>query len=563
MRALVLALIPLLAGAQDATQPATQPQNASGAVDGRVTNSQTGEPISGANIHLYPQVWRGATAPLAAVTQADGSFRFEAVPPGSYFVAVDQSSYTVSGPAVVVRVRSGQQVSNLAVQVHPLATIGGTVTDADGKPVRGAIVTAFTTYQWRGQTQLRLAKSATAGNDGEYSLKKMTPGRYFVAAEPSRSADSKPKETSESPTAGYEMVRTFYPKSLTLDGAAALDITPGQDAAGITIQLQRALAHRVTGRAEAVGMGDLAQNATVSLAPRGGLPSTGLAKTAKPGKDGSFVIERVVAGSYTLWLTGSYGGADQPGNRRETQKLLARQEIEVGASDVTGVVLAMLPPIALTGRVTFDDAPSQTMLANLRLAFVPTGEAIFGAYQNAKVNADGSFSIASLDPGEYRVAVSNIPSGAYVQSVQYNRRDASAAGIDLSEGGGGEVDVALKMGAAEVDGTVQAAGGESGAPAGVAILVPENIPPDGSGTLLSNVPATGTFKIRNVPPGRYYAFAIARWTSVWQNADFLREMEREGTGVDVQENAHVQLQISVLPDSEIQQTAARLGFSPE
>ena len=558
----LLFLIPLLAAAQGPLQPVPQaPQGVPGTVDGRVTNSQTGDPVSGASVHLYPQIWHGTAAQaLTAASQGDGSFHFEAVLPGSYFVAVEDPAYRIAGPPLIVHVQNGQQVSNVAVQLHPLAVISGTVLDADGKPVPGATVTAFTTYDWRGQVQLRAGKNATAGKDGKYTLKQIAPGRYYLRAEPNDSESPGGTDGHESPDAGYELVRTFYPKALTLDGASALDIAPGQDASGTTIYLQRAAAYRVAGRVESVELGDAAQNATVSLTPHGALPSTGLSLTVKPAKDGTFEIRHVVAGSYTLWLTGSYrrNNASQQRGRGGLLRLLARQEIDVSAGDVTGVVLAVLPQISLTGRVTLDSAPNQS-LSTVRVALLPTGEATFGAYQNAAVNADGSFNLPNVDPGEYRVSVLNIPAGAYVRSVQYNRQDVTQTGIDLSNGGGGEVDVVLRMGAAEVDGTVT---GDASA-ARFAILAPEDVPADGSGALIGNLTASGTFSIRNVPPGHYYAFAVTRWTSVWQNAQFLHEIQREGAPVEVQENTHAQVEAPVVGESDIQQTATRLGLNPE
>jgi hypothetical protein len=39
-------------------------------------------------------------------------------------------------------------------------------------------------------------------------------------------------------------------------------------------------------------------------------------------------------------------------------------------------------------------------------------------------------------------------------------------------------------------------------------LVPEELRPDGSGFQYGNTTQTGTFSIKNVPPGRYRAYAL-------------------------------------------------------
>lgn len=551
--ALLAASLPVAVA--QATQQANHPDAVPGSVDGRVTDSQTGEPVSGANVHLYPQIVQGGVSSSPTTqTRADGSFRFDAVTPASYFVVADQSAYTSSGPGLTIRVHSGQQISNLRLQLHPLATITGKVVEDDGTPAAGVLVTAYSIYDWRGHVQLRAGPIATTGEDGSYWLQKIAPGKYFVDANPSLMKAPERKRELKGQDQEYDLVRTFYPKSLNPDGAASLDVTPGQIAAGTDIHLQRAASHRVQGRIEQL---EPKADAAVSLAPHGSLPLAGLSVSVKPAKDGSFAIDRVVAGSYTLWLIAT-SSSPQAGRGRG-QKLMARQNIDVAAEDVTGIVLNVSPPISLAGRVTIDGGPVQST-AQMRLAFIPGGEAMFGSYVSVNVNSDGSFSVPGLDPGEYKVTVQNAPVGSYVQSVQYNRQDVTTSGIDLSEGGAGEVDVVLRMGASEVDGTVE---GIEGPASGIGILVPDQVAPDGSGTLLANVTAAGNFTIRNVPPGHYSVFVIAHWTGLWQNGAFLREVQREGASVDVQENSRVQIQVPFIPDEDIARTASRLGLSVE
>lgn len=553
-RMFVFVLTPLLTMGQQSTLPSGAP----GSVDGRVTNSQTGEPISGASIHLYPQIMQGgANSPLTAATQGDGSFRLEDVPPGSYFVVAEQSSFSNSFPGVLIHVGSGQAVSNLMLALRPLATISGKVLDENGSAVPQVQVTVYTAYDWRGRTQLRPGTSATTTKDGTYQLSKIVPGRYFLAADPSSRNTASGTETSQAQNASYELVRTFYPESLSLEAASALDITPGQNAADTVIHLQRAATHRVQGKVEELEPDSAALNASVSLTPRGTLPLAGLSRTVKAAKDGSFVVEHVVAGSYTLWLT-----AGVQGRHSRALKLLARQNIDVTGEDVTGIALSVLPPVSLTGKLALDSAATQN-LGQVHIALIPGGEAMFGSYARANVNADGSFSVPGVDPGEYRVAVQGAPAGSYVASIQYNRQDVTNGAIDLSEGGGGEVDVLLRMGAGEVDGTLESEGSDTAPASGISVLAPEQIAPDGSGTLVGQVAANGSFVIRNVPPGRYFAVVVQRLTGIWQNPNFLREIEKEGATVDVQENGRVQVQAPVLSDQDIQQTAARVGLNTE
>jgi len=159
------------------------------------------------------------------------------------------------------------------------------------------------------------------------------------------------------------------------------------------------------------------------------------------------------------------------------------------------------------------------------------------------------------------VQVANKPAGMYVQSITLNHQDVTSNGVDFSQGGGGELQITLKSGAAEVDGTLSGDGAQQAA-TGVALLVPEAVLADGSGVLVGNVRA-GVFSIQNVPPGRYLGFAVPQWSSIWQNPEFQREMQRAGTPVEVQENAQAHLELRLLSTDDMESAASRLGLSSQ
>jgi hypothetical protein len=262
------------------------------------------------------------------------------------------------------------------------------------------------------------------------------------------------------------------------------------------------------------------------------------------GRDGTFGFKSVLPGSYTLWLIGSF-------HQYRGFRLLGRQDVDVSASNIDGIVLSLTPPVNLVGHISADGIGKQR-LGQLRVNFVPSGEVMFGNFQSAAVDEDGNFTVQNLAPGTYSVRATNVPAGAYVKEVDFNRQDVTTSGLDVSLGGGGEIEIAIHSGAGEVDGTVQ--GGN------LAILVPDDVASDGYGTLTGQV-SGNTFAIRNVPPGHYYAYAVNQWDSVWQNADFLREIQREGIGIDVQDNARVQVELSAIDPDEVEAIAARLGLS--
>lgn len=241
-------------------------------------------------------------------------------------------------------------------------------------------------------------------------------------------------------------------------------------------------------------------------------------------------------------------------------RLLARQDIDVGAEDVNGIVLTVVPLITLSGRVTVDGLDN-TDLSQVRVSLVPSGATAVGGFQNLPVEQGGTFLAENLAPGEYMVRVSGGPPGTYVKSITYNRQDITVTGIDLTQGGGGEIEIVLRKGTGEVDATVETSTQLSNT--AVMVLVPETLAQDGFGVLFGNVQGSGMFVIRNVPPGRYYAYVVERWSPFWQNPEFVRSMRNQGVGVDLAENGHLQVQLSIISTDQVEAAAAPLGLSAQ
>ncbi len=573
LRLLALLFIPLALGAQSRVQTI-----APGSVTGRVTDSQTGIGIGSATLHLFS---RGHSvnnegSPPAATSLDDGTFHFDAVTPGTYILWVTQPSYVSNaGVRQSLTVQEGEALSNVSVQLQPLGAISGRVLDETGNPVARARVQLLSTFNLRGRTEPRRVRSSTTDANGKYLFEKVAPGRYYLCADPPGRAKPAARGRGDAPnpkishpadlppSTALTGIRTFYPRNLTFEEAGALEITPAQVVSEADIRLQSGATFHIRGRIESLGPNSLRKGATLMLGPRDAPAMGGLSRTAHAEPDGSFDIADVSNGSYTLWLFGSYASGFDEGRRGGHRRLLARQDVDVSAGDTNGVMLSLLPPINLAGQVILSNPPPNATVSQLRVTLLPAGQPGPGSYQNVAVDSNGAFSIHDLEPGEYMVRAVNAPAGTYVQSITLNRQDVMASGMDLSQGGGGELQITVRGGAAEIKGTLSAGSDGSQPATGTALLVPETIPVDGSGVLSAGIKAGGIFTLTSVPPGRYFAFAIERWSGIWQNVDFLHSMEREGTPVDVQENGHAQLQLSFVSEDQLQQAAVRLGLATQ
>jgi hypothetical protein len=118
-----------------------------GSIAGEVTEAAGGAPVRKAIVTL---TWQGAPKSWATGrTDDSGSFRFEGLPPGKYDL---RASKTGLGSAVhgarsvletgeFISLGAGESRENLILRFIHSGSVGGRVSDADGDPVAGMLVT--------------------------------------------------------------------------------------------------------------------------------------------------------------------------------------------------------------------------------------------------------------------------------------------------------------------------------------------------------------------------------------------------------------------------------------
>ena len=163
--------------------------------------------------------------------------------------------------------------------------------------------------------------------------------------------------------------------------------------------------------------------------------------------DGSFSIEKVLRGNYTLSLT-SLGG------------IPASKPIAVTGQDITGLEFVAPPQKEVTGHVTTEDVGQRFASFNLLLR----GSAgSVGIYVSA--GPDGNFKVA-LPEGESQVSVSGVPANA-VRSLTYGGVDLLKAPLRVTRGDTAELQVTLAAGTVGgVFGGILNSGPNSCAPSG-------------------------------------------------------------------------------------------------
>ncbi len=145
-------------------------------IEGTVNEPDGATPVKGVYVELRDA---SAVALAAAMTDADGRYRFEGVRDGAYALHVlheelawaSQPAIVVGGQSVVIDFAAGSEVLS-----------GAVTSSATGQPVAGAVATLHPT----GALESQLAARAAEADDlGHYELLNLLPGSYLlvVAAE--------------------------------------------------------------------------------------------------------------------------------------------------------------------------------------------------------------------------------------------------------------------------------------------------------------------------------------------------------------------------------------------
>ena len=188
----------------------------------------------------------------------------------------------------------------------------------------------------------------------------------------------------------------------------------------------------------------------------------------------------------------------------------------------------------------------------------------------ATTKADGGFTMERVTPAKFRVRVMNQPEGSYIASIRFGNQEMLGKTLDLTQSSGGELHISLRAGAAEVSGTVQtkpddpAASSTSAlvpATSASVILIPEDLTLNGGSVHTAGTNQNGSFTVKGVEPGRYYAVAYeSDEARGFTDPAILKQLVDKGTKVEVKENDKPQLQLNLLAPEELQKAMAAAGL---
>ena len=484
-----------------------------GAISGQVTDAVTTDPIAGATINVYS----GQLLVATALTDPNGNYQIPNLSPDNYIVTASKAAYQTQAEGATVTA-GATTIVNFAL-IAPPGAISGTVTDAvTTNPIVGARVSVFS-------GQVFIASALTDAN-GNYTIPDLAPGQYTVIA----SAGANYQAASQGATVVGGMTTTvdfaLQPNPGTIAGTVT-EASTGNPIPGASINVfqgatliasaltdingQYSISEFAPGdylvsananlHQQQVKAGTVAANATTTI---------NFALNQNPGAISGQVTDAVttdpIAGAtinvYSGQLLVATALTDPNGNYQipnlspdnyiVTASKAAYQTQAEGATVTAGattiVNFALIaPPGAISGTVT--DAVTTNPIVGARVS-VFSGQVFIAS---ALTDANGSYTIPDLAPGQYTVIAS---AGANYQAAS---QGATVVGAMTTT-----VDFALQPNLGAIAGTVT--NEASGVPIpGASILVLHNF------TIIDSAltDANGNYSIIGLAPGNYTVIANA------------------------------------------------------
>jgi Carboxypeptidase regulatory-like domain len=543
----IASMLMLYASVLDSHQEQATELQKRDSIAGSVVESTSDEPVRKALVIL--RACNGAT--IGTNTDATGKFTLHNVEPAHYIITVSRDGYAFvpEGGGQEVTVKAGEPISDLKLKLVRAGAISGRIVDADGDPISGVSVQIS---PWSKKTN-RLAgtQAYAATNDrGEYRAFNIAPGDYAVSVFYSVETENmgvrlqRPAGDNGPLSAGiYPTV--YYPGTIDARQATVVKLGPGMEVQNIDIQLIRAHGVQVRGRVTGLPDSDPTASVHVSLQPveRQGQLEQSRSSVVR-GAKGEFEFTDVLPGTYRL-RAGYYRFAE------EGSRLMARQKLEVGDSDIDGIQLTLTRPGKVTGRIMTPVGRKASPSLMVLLASREVGDSQGGGF--ARVSAAGDFVINNVPPGDYDVFVysSGVGDDLYLDAIRSGAIDVLAEGMQIGEEAPGSLDIILKANGGTVEFTVTSDTGEAVRQAQVT-LVPD-APRQRQVPLYRhcNTGTKGSCTITGIRPGEYHAFAFPVVIGIdYRDADALEPFMKYATATRIGEGERLQVGLKSTPEDE-------------
>ncbi|MGH9240791.1 MAG: MSCRAMM family protein, partial [Vicinamibacterales bacterium] len=547
------------AGAPVPGQPrrdtAAQPQpTGTGRIRGRVVAAVTNGPLR--RVQMALQWSENPAFRRIVMTDPEGRYEFAELPAGKFSLSASKPGYVSlqygqrrpyeGGTSIALNV--GETIASIDFALPRGGVIAGRITDEFGELMPQVQVQAQRfQFAQDGQRRLVTAGNAITDDRGEFRVYGLMPGEYVINGSVRAPTNfvvvnGLPSASNAMPSDGYPP--TFYPGTANANDAQSITIGIGEEV-NIQFGLIAARLARISGTVRdsegRPGAGE------VILLPRQGVTATNVSFN-QLGADGSFAINGVAAGEYTLEVRQILPGREGPE--------AASVPITVAGNDIAGLRVTTSKGSLLTGRVIWEGTAPKTspLPGRLRVGAMPADPTnlSLGSGNDAKANGElddnGNFQLGGVAGRVFLTLLTTLPSWA-VKSVTLDGQDITDMPLDIA--GRQSIDgirITMTDKLTNVSGHVTDAKGST-VPQYVVVVQPaDELDPSVVMRYVRTVrPDTnGRFEVRALRPGRYVATALDSLEQGRQaSPEFRRQLRRGAREFSVKEGETLSLSLTL------------------
>lgn len=459
-----------------------------GSVEGRVTNSLTGEGVDRVHLRLVDRQGK----PYETLTDSDGMYQITGLGENDYAGVFTRYGFSNSWSGGLHI--TGDAAVHTDARLQPWGGLRGRVIGEDGKPAANVRV----------EISQKLDNEMDTDENGEFAFPSLAPGLYTVMAKPEQ-------KTRVEEGVKLGTVPIYYPSATELADAVPVLVRNGAEASGMVIRLKSVPVHRVSG-VVLDQAGKPVAHATVKLLGRSG-------------KEGSFLTGRIgsVISNDHLNVpslepelarveSGEDGRFEFPDVRQGDWRMSAQAGVD-GDMPLGGVAAAPVAEkdlddveVRLRGPFAVQVGMDIEALADPHFAQRPP-DMIWLTPMEAQPRpnpapANQADWIDGIFPGRYSISAAPLMRAAFrIEQVLLDGRDVDGQIVEL--GPGALLQVIVKQDAGKVRGVAEHGEGAR------AVLVPK----EERGMVdyrETSCGRDGAFEFENVAPGDYYVVAFDR-----------------------------------------------------
>ena len=540
-------------------------------VRGRLIYEDTTRPLRYAMIALIGDKETYTTYGTKFVkTDENGEFVIKNVKPGTYVAFVksegvlNQDSYKFSYRQQTKDEKSETQFEKIEIaglgefQIVVAARRGGAISGrilyADGESAVGVKVEAlrkegsrYSNISSGYSSEMSIGRAQT-DDRGAYRITGLPEGQYIIrVVEPVSHTQSSAQYLYNFRDNQNSILRTYYPEGENSKDAKELEISPGQEQAGIDITLPERQLFGISGKIIKKGSREPLANFTVNFYRVSGERDEQVTEyyggaAATSNKSGEWSLKSLPKGKYRISISQGYVyNSEKDANKKQEQYPNLSKEIEITDGNLADVDFEVPGESALSGTITVEGGKEVPRDVRFFAANEESKQLIVSDYDYSRgktqtATKEMSFRIGKMSEGKYRLVMPG-NQNYYLKSATLGGKDLLNSPFEIKEGEdikGVQIVISTNMGT--VKGKVAGYDGKED----VFVVLMETNAVFGTfqaRNFSTKLPPTGDFEIK-AAPGDYSLVIIpmkSRPQTQEQYKEWFEKLIREGQKITVKD----------------------------